>query len=101
MFDRDQFITDCRAALAADNSHKNVREVVARAVSDPAAILKGLGDHRPAPALIEPLIRHSTVGDLGDDKSISRGLKLPPAGSALQRKIFGRIGFCSAKFFSP
>jgi hypothetical protein len=44
MFDLDQFIADCRAALAADKSHKNVREVVARAVSDPAAILKGLGE---------------------------------------------------------
>jgi predicted metal-dependent enzyme (double-stranded beta helix superfamily) len=43
MFDRDQFIADCRAALAADPSHKAVREVVARAVSDPAAVLKGLG----------------------------------------------------------
>ena len=44
MFDLDQFIVDCRAALAADSSHKNVREVVARAVSDPPAILKGLGE---------------------------------------------------------
>ena len=43
MFDRDQFIADCLAALAADPSHKAVREVVARAVSDPAAVLKGLG----------------------------------------------------------
>jgi len=44
MFDLEQFITDCRAALAADSSHKLVREVVARAVSDPAAVLKGLGE---------------------------------------------------------
>ena len=44
MFDLDQFIVDCRAALAADKSHKSVREIVARAVSDPAAILKGLGE---------------------------------------------------------
>ena len=43
MFDRDQFIADCRAALAVDPSHKAVREVVARAVNDPAAVLKGLG----------------------------------------------------------
>lgn len=43
MFDRDRFIADCRAAVAADPSHKAVREVVARAVSDPAAVLKGLG----------------------------------------------------------
>ena len=44
MFDLDQFVSDCRAALAADKSHKSVREVVARAVSDPDAVLKGLGD---------------------------------------------------------
>jgi hypothetical protein len=36
MFDLDQFIDDCRVALAADKSHKSVREIVARAVSDPA-----------------------------------------------------------------
>jgi predicted metal-dependent enzyme (double-stranded beta helix superfamily) len=44
MFELDQFIADCRAALAADKSHKSVREVVARAVSDRAATLKGLGE---------------------------------------------------------
>src|SRR5215510_3820987 len=44
MFDLNQFIADCRAGLAADRSHTNVREVVARAVSDPAAVLKGLGE---------------------------------------------------------
>jgi hypothetical protein len=44
MFDLNQFIDDRRAALAADKSHKNVREIVARAVSDPTAILKGLGE---------------------------------------------------------
>src|SRR5262245_11220152 len=44
MFDLDQFIADCRTALAADQSHKFVREVVARAVSEPAAVLKGLGE---------------------------------------------------------
>jgi predicted metal-dependent enzyme (double-stranded beta helix superfamily) len=43
MFDLDQFIADCRAALAEDASPKAVREVVARAVSDPASVLKGLG----------------------------------------------------------
>jgi hypothetical protein len=40
-FDLDQFIADCRAARDTDASHKLVREVVARAVCDPAAILKG------------------------------------------------------------
>jgi predicted metal-dependent enzyme (double-stranded beta helix superfamily) len=44
MFDLDRFIGDCRAALAQDASHKGVREVVERAVSDPQGVLKGLGE---------------------------------------------------------
>jgi predicted metal-dependent enzyme (double-stranded beta helix superfamily) len=48
MFDINQFIADCRRAVAEDESHKSVREVVARAVSDPVAVLKGLGEPRRA-----------------------------------------------------
>ena len=48
MFDLDQFIADCRAAVAEDESHKLVREVVARAVSDPASVLRGIGEPRLA-----------------------------------------------------
>jgi predicted metal-dependent enzyme (double-stranded beta helix superfamily) len=48
MFDLDQFTADCRAALAADRSHKLVREVVARAVSDPASVLRRLGEPKRA-----------------------------------------------------
>ena len=44
MFDLDQFIADCRAAVAEDPSHKLVREVVARAVAEPPSVLKGLGE---------------------------------------------------------
>ena len=44
MFDLEQFTADCRAALAADSSHRLVREVVTRAVSDPSAVLKGIGE---------------------------------------------------------
>jgi predicted metal-dependent enzyme (double-stranded beta helix superfamily) len=43
MFELDRFIADCRAALAEDSSHKAVREVVAKAVAEPGALLKGLG----------------------------------------------------------
>ena len=48
MFDLDQFITDCRAALAVDRSHKLVQQVVARAVSDPTHVMRGLGEPRRA-----------------------------------------------------
>ena len=44
MFTLDQFVSDCRVALKQDASHKFVREVVARAVSDPGAVLKALGE---------------------------------------------------------
>lgn len=43
-FDLDQFVSDCREARLADPTHKAVREVVARAVADPAGVLKGLGE---------------------------------------------------------
>ena len=48
MFELDQFIADCRAALTSDAPHKAVREVVARAVSEPAAVLRALGEPRRA-----------------------------------------------------
>jgi predicted metal-dependent enzyme (double-stranded beta helix superfamily) len=44
MFDTQQFIADCEAAVAEDSSHIGVREIVERAVSDPTSVLKGLGE---------------------------------------------------------
>lgn len=44
MFDLQRFIADCTTAIAADPSHKSVQEIVARTVSDPAAVLKELGE---------------------------------------------------------
>ncbi len=48
MFEAEQFVADCRAVFAEDATHKAVREVLARAVSDPAAVLKGLGEPKRA-----------------------------------------------------
>jgi predicted metal-dependent enzyme (double-stranded beta helix superfamily) len=48
MFSLDQFVADCRAALKEDPSHASMREVAARAVSDPAAVLKALGEPKRA-----------------------------------------------------
>ncbi len=56
MFDKDQFIAECRAALASDRVSRNVREVVARAVKTPADVIKALGE--PKAGGIEP-IHHS------------------------------------------
>lgn len=43
-FDLDQFVSNCRDATRQDPSFKIVRDVVARAVSDPRAVLNGLGE---------------------------------------------------------
>ena len=43
MFDRDQFIADLRDSLN-DRSRKVMKEVVARAVSDPASLFRELGN---------------------------------------------------------
>jgi predicted metal-dependent enzyme (double-stranded beta helix superfamily) len=43
VFDLDRFILECRAAVSLDASHKSAREIVARAVSEPAAVIAGLG----------------------------------------------------------
>jgi predicted metal-dependent enzyme (double-stranded beta helix superfamily) len=55
MFDKDRFIDDCRAALEGDRASRNVREVVARSVSDPAAVIKHLGE--PKAGGIQPIHR--------------------------------------------
>jgi predicted metal-dependent enzyme (double-stranded beta helix superfamily) len=44
MFSLEQFVADCRSAVKQDASHKFVREVVAHAVSEPAAVLRALGE---------------------------------------------------------
>jgi len=44
MFDKDRFIEECRAALKESNAHAAIRELVARAVSDPAQVICALGE---------------------------------------------------------
>lgn len=48
MFDLDEFIADCRATAAGDRSLRNLRELVARAVSKPTKLLKALGEPKKA-----------------------------------------------------
>ena len=55
MFDLERFVADCKAAHAADPSHKAVREVLACALQEPGSVLKGLGE--PARAQIGSLYR--------------------------------------------
>lgn len=44
MFDLDRFIQDCTAALDETAPEMAVRDVVARAVSDPAAVMQTIGE---------------------------------------------------------
>ena len=53
MFDTERFIEDCKCALAEDESHKAVREVLARAVTDSGDMLASLGE--PTEAAIHRL----------------------------------------------
>lgn len=59
MFDVEQFVADCRAALAEDRSAEAVRDVVARAVSEPSAVIDALGE--PARGQIQPIYRSSEL----------------------------------------
>ena len=45
MFETEQFVADCRAALAQDQgAGRAIREVVVRAVSDPVGLMRTLGE---------------------------------------------------------
>lgn len=44
MYETEQFIAECRSAFAADPTRKAVYEILARAVSEPAAVLRWLGE---------------------------------------------------------
>jgi predicted metal-dependent enzyme (double-stranded beta helix superfamily) len=59
VFDLDRFIADCRDAVAGDSGHKAVREVLARAVADPAAIIAGVGE--PRRAGVDPLYHSDSL----------------------------------------
>jgi predicted metal-dependent enzyme (double-stranded beta helix superfamily) len=48
MFELDQFVSDCRAALKEGLPQKAVQEVVARAVSNPRDVLHALGEPQKA-----------------------------------------------------
>ena len=68
MFDTDKFVEDCKRALADDESHKAVREVVAEAVSDPGAIVKSLG--APTEAGFTPLYHTDDLKFTSGDRSM-------------------------------
>ena len=48
MFDVDDFIEECKGTIGGDDTHRSVREIVERAVSDPQGVLNGLGEPQRA-----------------------------------------------------
>ena len=58
-FEIDAFVAACRVAVTEDPTHRAVREIVARAVSDPNAVLAGLG--APTRAGVQRLYRSDTL----------------------------------------
>ena len=44
MFEKERFIEDCKAAIGRKDAQAAIRELVARAVSDPASIVRALGE---------------------------------------------------------
>ena len=59
MVNLDNLLTDCRAAVAADPSHIGVLDVVAKAMSNPAAMLAAVGE--PTKSGIFPLYKSNTL----------------------------------------
>jgi predicted metal-dependent enzyme (double-stranded beta helix superfamily) len=55
MFEKERFIEDCRAALREKEAHAAINELVARAVNDPARIVRALGE--PQRAGVETIYR--------------------------------------------
>jgi predicted metal-dependent enzyme (double-stranded beta helix superfamily) len=59
MFETERFIQDCRDGLRDPNPHAAMREIVARAVSEPGQVLKSLGE--PKLSGIQTLYRSDTL----------------------------------------
>jgi predicted metal-dependent enzyme (double-stranded beta helix superfamily) len=59
MFDTDRFIADCKLANAGPHPTRAVKEVVARAMSDTASVIKALGE--PAQGGVVPIYRSAEL----------------------------------------
>jgi len=55
MFGKERFVENCRAALKQTDPHAAIRELVAKAVSDPAQVMQALGE--PARAGVNAIYR--------------------------------------------
>ncbi len=48
MFDKEDFIEDCRAAIKEKDAQAVIRELVARAVSEPSQLMRIIGEPKRA-----------------------------------------------------
>ncbi len=55
MFDTDQLIADCRAVIGGENASRHIKDILARAVSEPASVIAALG--APTEGGLVPLYR--------------------------------------------
>ena len=55
MFDKERFIEDCRSAIKEKDAQAAIRELVAKAVSEPAQVMRALGE--PKRAGVESIYR--------------------------------------------
>lgn len=55
MFDKERFVEECRAALKERDAQAAIRELVARVVSEPAEVVRALGE--PQRAGVETIYR--------------------------------------------
>ena len=89
MFQKERFIEECRAALKETDSRSAIRELVAKAVAEPAEVLRGLGE--PQRAGVETIYRADDLTTGSDHRSDSR----------LRRRFFcdasQRMGSCIAR----
>lgn len=94
MFDKEQFIADCRAALGQPDAHAAVRDLVAKAAREPAQVVKALGE--PRRAGVETIYR-------ADDLTILNlcwgpGMKLKPHDHRMWA-VIGLYGGCEHNVF--
>ena len=75
MFEAERFIQDCRDGLRDPNPHAGMREIVARAVSEPGQVLKSLGE--PKLSGIQTLYRSDTLS--GSQRSVGTRHNFVPA----------------------
>ena len=84
MFDLDQFIADCKAALREGEPTRATEEVVTRAVADPAAVIAALGAPRVGRR------RSALAGALVLPQPVLRPRHVPPWFVRVRRRLVGQ-----------